>query len=910
MWTARWPSGKCEKEWSSCASSADGLKVIACSDRIYVSHDGGETWATTPLVSAGKCSASSADGLKLIVGGGRLYVSANGGTTWTETQPEGDVTGQWTGCDITSDGTKMIACNRSHRAHLSMDGGTSWAEVQPAGDVDAEWWGCSCSADGAIMLFWGEVTYAISDFFLSQDSGLTWGKKTIRNIVFCASSMDGQKMIVGENLGRIYISANGGDGWSETQPKGNVNSEWACCDISADGLKAIVSENPGRLYISSDGGVTWAETRPVGDVDGSWTGCALSPDGTKAIVTNKSLRAYHSIDGGTTWTETQPKGDLNGEWTGCALNSDGLKGIIGEDPGRLYLTSDGGDTWNETQPLGNVDENWSCYALSSDGLKVVVAADYGCLHVSSDGGDTWIELSGSRHWTGLAITPDGTKGIAGSNNSRLYISVDGGENWTETRPEGEANEDWSCCALSADGLKMISGENPGRLYVSVNGGNTWIRKTLYNINFCNVNAEGTKIIVGEETGYDEDRDTWLGGRAYMSSDGDTWQEIQPVGDIVDHYDLSNWDFCTFSSDGQRILICGRGRIYISVDGGLTWTEREIAGPVGRAWAGCDCSMDGMTLIISEGYPGGWVWTSIDGGECADLSTPHRPLVGGISGHANEEDCYGTLGMIVRDKRDRKLVMLTNNHCAGTLYDGNYEIPDTGSLYTTGIEMMQPSPGDGGIAKDVFGQVKRAVSIQFGLSADQDNHVDAAIVSTEINDANIPINFLDNGPFTFLPKSAIHMLPGEGVFVVGRTEGLITAVQAVVEDRHYGVTITYTGGDGNHNKAIFTDQILIRDYDDMVARFKPGSSGSMVLVRRGDVYCVIGILFAGGPGAYNAHWARGMVCPIEDVAELLEIEPWDGSIVVPTNLDTHVEIQDRTYTRVGGTPDEVTHTIDG
>ena len=122
-------------------------------------------------------------------------------------------------------------------------------------------------------------------------------------------------------------------------------------------------------------------------------------------------------------------------------------------------------------------------------------------------------------------------------------------------------------------------------------------------------------------------------------------------------------------------------------------------------------------------------------------------------------------------------------------------------------------------------------------------------------------------------------------------------------KHYGLTITYHGLGGDNCKAVFTDQIVISVTGDMGALFKPGSSGSMVLVRYAYGYRVIGILFAA-----NSSYSAGIVCPIKDVLELLDVEMWDGSIVVPSNLNAQIEVQDRTYTRVGGTPEEVTHTI--
>ncbi len=171
--------------WTAVASSADGSRLFAVSEygtdgpdvggSIYFSMDAGATWtrgrAPTNSSTSWTSIASSADGLRLVavskpefywqedqplVRGGGIYVSGDSGVTWRLTSAPTNET--WMSVASSADGTRLAAVagdryfgTGSDSVYLSTDSGMTWARTStPAGP----WYRVACSADGQrIALF-------------------------------------------------------------------------------------------------------------------------------------------------------------------------------------------------------------------------------------------------------------------------------------------------------------------------------------------------------------------------------------------------------------------------------------------------------------------------------------------------------------------------------------------------------------------------------------------------------------------------------------------------------------------------------------------------------------------------------------------------------------------------------------
>jgi len=258
----------------------------------------------------------------------------------------------------------------------------------------------------------------------------------------------------------------------------------------------------------------------------------------------------------------------------------------------------------------------------------------------------------------------------------------------------------------------------------------------------------------------------------------------------------------------------------------------------------------------------------ENGGCGIHAIKHRPLVGGLS-YAPDDSGAATLGAFVKDLRDGTTVALTCNHVIGPELGINSAIPDYYVADVTAVNMVQPSPLDGGIAPDDnIGLGKRAVGTIFGGSSVGTNLVDCAIGTiTGINMTTPGIqDLIRGGSFPFAEKNTYYYL--NECRKAGRTTGNSVGI---IFDTNVNVT-AIMGADTPNNRAYYEGVIMITSD----TRFSAGGdSGSVVVVKTGGVWEIVGILFAGSDDGLTT-----FACHIADVATLLEVEAWDGSIYMP------------------------------
>ena len=272
---------------------------------------------------------------------------------------------------------------------------------------------------------------------------------------------------------------------------------------------------------------------------------------------------------------------------------------------------------------------------------------------------------------------------------------------------------------------------------------------------------------------------------------------------------------------------------------------------------------------------------------------HRPMVGGVSLGIKDSEEYGTLGAIVRDATDGALVGLTNNHVLGFFYDPTYGTLVGGKEYPTdlaGVDVVQPSEGDGGEGA-AYAHIKRIIPLEVSGG---ENIVDATIFEMAIDDSSSAIFDLHAGPFPFADRSDIGI--GTHVIKSGRTTGVtplvegdaeITTVSATVGVSYLGVTLW------------LDDQMIITGTGFAAA----GDSGSVVLSIIDGQYQIVGLLFAASGDSVLANH-------IDNVASMLNVEAWDGSLVLAHNHTASFQtIAGVVYSRVEQDVDyPITHTI--
>jgi len=147
-WTQR-AAGSGTRYWQALSSSADGLRLLACTsatDWLYVSTNGGATWASVGTAQRTYSGvASSADGLRLVAvaNTGFVYTSTDGGGNWTARSFPPALSAS-VSVASSSDGMRLVAGGAGRQLFVSADGGETWA----ARDGTRSWQGVAASADG------------------------------------------------------------------------------------------------------------------------------------------------------------------------------------------------------------------------------------------------------------------------------------------------------------------------------------------------------------------------------------------------------------------------------------------------------------------------------------------------------------------------------------------------------------------------------------------------------------------------------------------------------------------------------------------------------------------------------------------------------------------------------------------
>jgi hypothetical protein len=167
----------------SLGMSADGARLVASAayGQLYTSTNFGAAFIPTGPTNLWSSVASSADGIRLVatsqsvnLGDGLIYVSTNSGASWTPTSAPAT---NWTLVASSADGTQLVAvggyfygdvvcCQFQGLIYISRDSGASWGTT--TAPLEA-WNSLVSSADGTRLV---AVAYGL--LYVSTDSGRTW----------------------------------------------------------------------------------------------------------------------------------------------------------------------------------------------------------------------------------------------------------------------------------------------------------------------------------------------------------------------------------------------------------------------------------------------------------------------------------------------------------------------------------------------------------------------------------------------------------------------------------------------------------------------------------------------------------------------------------------------------------------
>lgn len=218
---------------------------------------------------------------------------------------------------------------------------------------------------------------------------------------------------------------------------------------------------------------------------------------------------------------------------------------------------------------------------------------------------TWVHGStkGIGQAYALAASADGTKLVfAPQFKGTLARSTDSGATWTDLTAPGSRY--WEDIASSSDGSRLVAVAQ-GAIVTSTDSGATWTEHAptgSANYHAVASSADGLKLAVAADSGSTGISTSII----FISADGGlTWTTPTVTGRT------SAWMDITSSADGSRLYaVESVGGIFTSSDSGVTWTMTSSGTGLWRTVA---TSADGTRVSVTNGNSGGGVHTSGDSG---------------------------------------------------------------------------------------------------------------------------------------------------------------------------------------------------------------------------------------------------------------------------------------------------------
>lgn len=314
-------------------------------------------------------------------------------------------------------------------------------------------------------------------------------------------------VIVGTDIGGLYISSSGGESWSPIN-EGILNYDITTRVVQdPSDSKVLFVGTRGGLFKSTDGGGKWKNVRSglppkIGvSLSGSIGGLAIHPDKPGTILVGLGYRpssdgtstvkkqpwsreVYRSLNGGESW-QAVTAFQTPSKVSQIVIDADGLAYAATTDG--LYRSNDSGSSWEKLYS-SNV---YNVLTFNTNVNRLVIAAgDKGVLE-SLDGGGTWAELndglsfwphpSGPNRYSVLAKSKDegrifvlnSTWGRSGGAYSRNGVA-----NWellTNTMPESwlKVSRRYNDLAIAGGGTIFLGSSR--YLYRSDDWGANWIQ---------------------------------------------------------------------------------------------------------------------------------------------------------------------------------------------------------------------------------------------------------------------------------------------------------------------------------------------------------------------------------------------------------------------------------------------------
>ena len=345
------------------------------------------------------------------------------------------------------------------------------------------------------------------------------------------------------NKGRVTIGTASGRNLPLTVT-GLSSAENAQVTVTTS--KSGATNGTGTVSGTSLTSAITASTGPVG----RWIASSIAEESGTMLIANQGGYLYTSTDNGVNWAQ---RASIQ-NWSSVAQSADGTQMYATVAGGKIYKSTDSGVTWSDIASV----QNWRSIASDFDGSVLLAAVSGGKLWRSLDFGNTWSEFESNRNWRSVAVSNNGTGMLALPYGETTYISRDSGASWIIDQSGWNAPS-WVSAAISSDGNTFYAAPFSGYVARSTNAGESW-SSYLVPVNTTAISlAETANHIM--QCGND-------GAINVAVAAGIVIGKVEP--------NPTPWVSCSISADANVLLATSTtGLIYISVNGGGTWTVRSI-----------------------------------------------------------------------------------------------------------------------------------------------------------------------------------------------------------------------------------------------------------------------------------------------------------------------------------------------
>lgn len=508
----------------------------------------------------------------------------------------------------------------------SSDGGTSWSSLCTTPFVGQGFYDLLVHPTTAGLI----LAATTNGLYRSTDSGSTWSlRRSMRtwSLAFASTGGATTEILAGCQDG-LYRSTDGGITWTVVSLPGGASSYARLhtdLALSSSGVAYAWGASGSKAYLWRRSGTTWTSvsTPPGVNVGQAWYDwfLAIAPDRENEIYCG-AIEVHKGTLSGSTWSW---QNITNKGSSGDSIHPD--QHNIAFEPGRpdtLYVANDGGLYRSDNRGV-----NWT---HCNRGL-VITEFEY----IAQDlGSSRWViggtQDNGTQRWTGgsehehIADGDGGDCAVNRSNPNTVFhtyynmspersTSKGNAGSWSYIPPpipSGEGSLFYPPFEASAnDGNTIAIGGDA--LYVSRENGSNWTR-----LAFPTAARSSAMFIPSANTVYVGTTD----GRIYRSQwTGSAWGALVALSQPRAGAFLS--DLYVNPSNPQCIWVTSRtvggGRVFVSNNGGTSWTDRSAGlpslpinaieihpGNPNRLWVAAD-------LGVYESTDGGASWHDFSNG---------------------------------------------------------------------------------------------------------------------------------------------------------------------------------------------------------------------------------------------------------------------------------------------------------